>query len=563
MLVIDGWQIDIESNRIARAGTEHRLEPRSMELLLYLARRPGQVVSRAEIEDQVWQGRVVSYEALSGSIAKIRKAFGDTGKRHRIIETIPKSGYRLIAAVVDADAAGAGNGATGVDVEPAAARSSRLRGVALLLVIVAGFVWWRPWVERGGQAPNESARLALPDNPSIAVLPFTNMSGLAKQEYFVDGFTDDLITDLSKNPGLFVISRNSTFLYKGKTISIRQVARELGVRYVMEGSVQRDGNRVRINAQLIDGNTEGHVWSERYDGVLEDMFAMRDQITARIASELSVKFGGRGPARGKGDVVIDSETYDALLRGREHYRLMTPADLVKAISQLDNAIEIEPGFAAAHAQLAASYWAICNNGWAESAGMSYPECGSETTLHLVEAMKDPTPLAHRIAARQHEYYGRFDQALREAGKAIELDPNDANGYVAMSALLVNQGRAAEGLESIRRAMRLDPQTDYLWRLGNAQFHLERYQDAADTLQRATRRNPEYDWNYLLLGATYGHLGRIVEAREAIDRFNTLRQAATGKAQPFTLADLQYWSIKNEAGLERLRVGMRRAGVADG
>jgi len=546
MLVIDGWRIDIESNRIARAGVEQRLEPRSMELLVYLAQRPGQVVSRAEIEDQVWQGRVVSYEALSGSIAKIRKAFGDTGRRHRIIETIPKSGYRLIASALASDPA--------PDLMPEVADSApavnknpkRIPAVAMLLAIVVGIAWWQPWIE--------------PDTPSIAVLPFTNMSGDPEQAYFADGLTDDLITDLSKISGLFVIARNSTFVFKNKPVSIRQVADELGVSHVLEGSVQRSGNQVRINAQLIDTDSEGHLWAQRYDGKLDDVFDMRDKIVRQITRELSVELVDQELASLKRVETNSPEAYDLLLRGQDYYRIYTPDSLVKAIPYLENAIELDPDFARAHAQLAAVYWGICNNAWAESAGMSYQRCNTKTSRHLAAAMQNPTPLAHRIAARQHEYHQRWEEALVEARRAIDLDPSDPNGYEAMSALQVNLGRAEEGLENIEKAIRLDPLSDYLWRLGYAQFHLERYADAAATMNRATRRNPDYDWNFLLLAAAYGHLGRDEKAREAITKFNKIRLERGGGKPPFTLADLQYWSIKDEAGLRRLRNGMRKAGV---
>jgi len=554
-LVIDGWQIEVDCNRIARHGVEQKLEPRSMELLLYLAHNPGQVVSRAEIEEQVWGGRVVGYEALSSSIAKIRKVFGDTCKPHRVIETIPKSGYRLIAPVCRSDRDLQGATAT-LESAPESALLVRLiPAVALLVALSIGIAWWQPWVQPGQAEPTV---LMLPNKPSIAVLPFINMSADPGQEYFADGLTDDLITDLSKNPELFVISRNSTFVYKDKSVPIMQVARELGVGYVLEGSVQRHGNQVRINAQLIDAQTGGHAWSQRYDGYLDDLFTMRDRITLKIALELSVTLSGRKSDIEKPGVSHDPQAYDALLRGRDHYRMMTSGDLVKAIAQFEHAIEIDPDFSAAHAGLAASYWGICNNAWAEAAGMSYEECGSKTSQHLAEAMKNPSPLAHRIAARQHEYFKQWDEALVEAEKAIALNPNDPDGYVAMSALLVNQNRAAEGLESIRTAMRLDPRTDYLWRLGNAQFHLERYDQAAATMRRATRRNPDYDWNYILLAASYGHLGLETDARQAVIRFNELR---VGK-HPFTLGDLQYWSIKNETGLLRLREGLRKAGVPE-
>jgi adenylate cyclase len=548
-LIIDGWQIDVESHRIARDGAEQKLEPRSMELLVYLAQHAGQVVSRAQMEEQVWDGRVVSYEALSGSIAKIRKAFGDTGKQHRIIETIPKSGYRLIAPITGTESL-AELPAEIVSSTPLPAKQSKLfSGAAMLVAMIVGLAWWQPW--------------SLPDKPSIAVLPFTNMSGDPQQDYFADGMTDDLITDLSKISGLFVIARNSTFIYKNKPVKIAQIAEELGVRYVMEGSVQRAGNEIRINAQLIDSTSGGHVWAGRYDGTLDDVFSMRDQIIRKIIAELSVELGDQ-ELESMGRVETDSlAAYDALLRGREYYRLFTPDALVKAIPFLENAIELDPDFARAHGVLAAVYWGLCNNGWEESAGMSYADCNSKPGQHLTEAMKNPTPLAHRIAARQLEYHMRWDEALSEAEKAIALDPNDPNGYQAMSALLVNLGRAAEGLEHIKKAMQLDPQTDYLFRLGNAQFHMGSYDEAAITLHRATRRNPENDWNYILLAAAYGHLGREQEARQAVTTFNNLRFETTGKIRPFTLDDLKYWSIRNEAGLKRLREGMRKAGVPSG
>lgn len=560
-LLIDGWQVDAQTNRIARDGVEQKLEPRSMELLVYLAKRPGQVVSRVEFEEQIWQGRVVGYEALSGSIAKIRKAFGDTDKEHRIIETIPKSGYRLIAPVSPPDTL---PNSTGEMAEPKV-RATKLNltlGTAALCLLALCLAWWQPWGERVETVSLDRMQQGIPDKPSIAVLPFTNMSGDPEQEYFADGLTDDLITDLSKIPELFVISRNSTFIYKGQAVNIHEVAEALGVRYVMEGSVQKVVNEVRINAQLIDATTGGHAWADRYDGSLDDVFSMRDQINREIVSALSVTLVERAQEARSRSETKNSAAYDALLRGLDHYRLFTPEDLVKAIPFLEKALELDPNFARAHGVMAAVYWGICNNGWEESAGMTYADCDRKTTQHLAEAMKNPTPLAHRIAARRHEYSQHFEQALVDAKKAIQLNPNDPNGYQAMSALQVNLGKPEEGLEHIKKAIRLDPQSDYLWRLGYAQFHLESYDKAADTMQRATIRNPDFDWNYLLLAAAYGHLGREQDARHALVTFNDIRVGKLGKKRTFTLADLQYWSIKNEAGLKRLREGMRKAGVPE-
>jgi rhodanese-related sulfurtransferase len=257
------------------------------------------------------------------------------------------------------------------------------------------------------------------------------------------------------------------------------------------------------------------------------------------------------------------------LRGRAHYQILTPDDLVKAIAYLENAIELDPDYARAHAALAAAYWGVWNNGWSERTGVSYDYALEKINRHLEKAMKNPTPLALRIASKQLQYAERWDEALVESERAIALDPNDPNGYVAMNSLMVNLGRPAEGLEYIKKAMRLDPQSDYLENLGNTQFHLERFDESASTLLRATKRNPEYEWSYLLLAATYGHLGRVQEAKPVLTAFYDLHpehcQAHTviDEDNPYTLADLSEWPIKDETALERLRQGLRKVGMPEG
>jgi DNA-binding winged helix-turn-helix (wHTH) protein len=202
-LFIDGWRVDVESNRISRDGVEQKLEPRSMELLVYLSRRPGQVVSRAEIEGQVWRGRVVSYEALSGTIAKIRKAFADTGKQHRIIETIPKSGYRIIAPILHSNSQPALSSEVVTSTFLSSKNTKAIIGATTLAAMVMVISWWQPWIEREQPLSLDRMAFQLPDNPSIAILPFTNMSDDAGQDYFADGMTEDLITDLAKVSGFF------------------------------------------------------------------------------------------------------------------------------------------------------------------------------------------------------------------------------------------------------------------------------------------------------------------------------------------------------------------------
>jgi adenylate cyclase len=436
--------------------------------------------------------------------------------------------------------------------------------IVIALVIAGGAAYFKTQTPQEEPLSVERMAFPLPDKPSIAVLPFDNLSDDAQQEYFADGMTEDLITDISKVNGLFVIARNSVFTYKGKSVKIRQVAEELGVRYVLEGSVQRAGNQVRINAQLIDATTGGHIWAERYDGLLDDVFTMRDRITLSIVKALSVTLIDRDPGGNRTDT-NSLEAYDAFLRGWAHYQLETPDDFVKAISYFENAIQLDPDYGRAHAVLAAIYSNIYRDGWAEGTGISYDDALKKLNEHLQEAMKNPTPLAHRIAAWQHARNKRWDEALAEADRAIVLDPNDPNGYVAMGRLLVNSGRAAEGLDLIKKAMRLDPQSGYLWIFGWAQFHLERYEEATTTFLRATRRNPEDQWPYFLLAAAYGHLGLEQKAISAVTTFNDMNMKLDPlyKDRPYSLAEVRNWPFKDEASLERLIEGLRKAGVPEG
>jgi TolB-like protein len=387
------------------------------------------------------------------------------------------------------------------------------------------------------------------------------MSDDPSQDYFADGMTEDLITDLSKISGLFVIARNSTFTYKGKTVTIRQVAEELGVRYVLEGSVRRAGDQVRINAQLIDATTGGHVWAERYDSSLTDVFALQDKVTQNIVTALAVNLTAGERERQARKETDSPDAYDAFLRGWAHYRLFTPEDLGKSVPYFEQAIQLDPNYGRAHAALAAVYRESWDNDWVKSLGMSFAEVGEKARRYLEESLKDPTPLAHRIAADMHSAAGRWDEAIAEAERAIALDANDPDGYVAMGNILVRVGRPAEGLEFIETAMRLDPQSDYLYRLGEAQFHLERYDEAAATLLRAAKRNPSNTWNIFLLAAAYGQLGREQEAESAIETFNKMR--AKAGQHLMSLADVGGWRFKDSAERERMREGLRKAGLPEG
>jgi TolB-like protein len=438
--------------------------------------------------------------------------------------------------------------------------------VAAVLVVGAAVAVWHFYLRSTPieVASVEKMAFPLPDKPSIAVLPFTNMSGEPKQEYFADGMSDDLITDLSKISGLFVIARNSTFTYKGKPVKVKQVAEELGVRYVLEGSVRRAGDQLRINAQLIDATTGGHLWAERYDGQMDNVFALQDRITRKIVSALAVQLTAGEEKQVAGKETDSAEAYDAFLQGWVHFRRSTPDDYVQAVPYFEKAVELDPNYSRAYAALAAIYWRAAKWDWYLKLGIVYSEAREEAKQYLQEAMKDPTVLAHLVASDMHRDETRYQEAITDATRAIVLDANDPVAYLAMARALIWAGSPAEAADSIKKAMRLDPHYSpgYLVILGWAQFSMERFEEAAATLEQATKRNPDNEWGFIFLAATYGQLGREQEAKSAVETFNGLR-AEAGWSRPYTLQHLRGWDFKEQTDRERLREGLRQAGVPPG
>jgi TolB-like protein/Flp pilus assembly protein TadD len=433
-------------------------------------------------------------------------------------------------------------------------------------VVAGGVAGWNFYLRQS--KPAETAALdkmafPLPDKPSIAVLPFTNLSGDPEQEYFSDGIADDLITDLSKISNLFVIARNSAFAYKGKSVKISQVAEELGVRYVLEGSVRRAKDQVRINAQLIDAYTGGHLWAERYDGTMVNIFALQDKITQRIVTALKVTLTTVEKKQTASRETSDPAAYDAFLKGWAYYRRKTPEDLLKAIPYLDEAVERDPNYSRAYAALAAVYWVGARTRWENYLDMSKGEAELMANIYLAEAMLNPTPLAHWIASDIMITRRRHQEAVAEATRAIALDANDPIGYYAMSSALIYAGNPVDGAEFIKKAMRLDPHytPDYLHILGKTQFFTGRYDDALSTFEEVLRRNPDNHWTFIYLAATYGNLGREQAAKSTIRTFvERLSKAESGVVLSLQSIDRSFY--KEPKDVQRLREGLRIAGVPE-
>jgi adenylate cyclase len=398
-----------------------------------------------------------------------------------------------------------------------------------LVAIVVGIAYLlKPTTLMEESASIERMTFPLPDKPSIAVLPFINMSDDPTQEYFVDGMTEDLITDLAKIENLFVIARNTVFTYKGKSVVIPEVARELGVKYVLEGSVRRNADRVRINAQLIDGTSGAHVWAERYDRALADVFALQDKVTGEIMAQLKITLSPDDLERRERKDTNNLDAHDAYLRGRQLYRRYTPEDFVEAIPHFERAVEIDPDYGQAWATLASIYWISYQKSYMwtlivnpNSANLvSWQGASDKAERYLSQAMRSPTPLAHQIESQMSFNFRQFDKALSEAEKAVALDPNDPEGYLAKAWALIYTGRAEEAVASAETGMQLDPYypASHLYAFGMAQLMMQQYTKAEAMLERALTLNPENKNILLPLTVAYVHLDKQDQARDSLKQF---------------------------------------------
>ncbi|MET3593196.1 adenylate cyclase [Mesorhizobium shonense] len=395
---------------------------------------------------------------------------------------------------------------------------------------------------------------AAPPKLSIAVLPFANMSGDAEQDYFADGISEDIITALSKLSQLFVIARNSSFTFKGQNVQVQEVGKKLGVRHVLEGSVRKSGNRVRITAQLIDATSGGHLWAERFDRDLTDIFAVQDDVTQQIVGALALNLTEGDRQRLAPEHPRNIEAYDCFLRGRELWYRLTKETNIAARDLLQRAIEQDPEFASAHAFLALTHGLDYLNRWSASPPESMAQAEEVATRAVM--LDDSDPWAHWALAIVKLYTRRHDGAINEAERAIVLNPNFAEGHVILGEALYYSGRSEEALESFARGKALNPYfPDVLLHFqALASFQLGRYEEAVDLLMQRLARNAVTDVSRALLAASYGHLGRFAEARTA---WQEVLRVNPDYSLDYRRRVLPY---KNPADFELVVEGLRKAGI---
>jgi len=419
-----------------------------------------------------------------------------------------------------------------------------------------------PDLPPGMRADPAKMKYKLPEKPSIAVLPFANLSDDKDQEYFADGMADDLITDLSHVSGLLVIARNSSFSYKGRNVKVQEIAADLGVRYVLEGSVRRAEGQIRINAQLIDTTSGSHLWANTFDRPFKDVFALQDEVTAKIVAALKVKLTpGETKQLGARDTA-SLEAYEAYLKGWEISRTLTPTAYAKALPLLKKAVELDTDYNRAHAALASLYWeGGYQRGWYHALVVDNADHAYQKTIIHLDAVKTPTPIAHIVQA---ELLSSFlydnDAAVAEARRAVELDPNFADGYFALAQQLASAGSTEDAIAMADRGARLDPLQVTLYRVtrGYAHYVAGRYEPALKEYTEATRLSSSDIWAWTFLAAIQGHLGDTPAASKSLAILQAERQRV-GRSDlraGFALT----MPIKNPLVKKRLFEDLKAAGV---
>jgi len=429
--------------------------------------------------------------------------------------------------------------------------------IGLLIISIGGFIAYsvirRPAAGPLGIASVEQMAYPLPDKPSIAVLPFNNMTGDPKQEFFSDGFTEQIITSLSKISSLFVISRNSMFSYKGKPVKVQQVSKELGVRYVLEGSIQKSGDRVRINAQLIDAISGQHVWAESYDRDLKDIFALQDEVILKIASALQVNLTLGEQAHVWAEGTKSLEAYLKLMQSREYRYKGNRASYALAQRMAEEAIALDPKYAEAYAFLGWIYF------WKMLYGPTRHEDDVQKATELTQkalAMNGSLTDAHSNLGILYWYSGRYDEGIAEAERAVELDPNSGYAHFALGFLLRMAGKPKEAIPEILKALRLEPMAPDIY---NRQLALDYFQagdckEAIATCEKGLKRQPDHLISRVTSAAVYGACGREAEARK--EAAEVLRINPKFTVEAF----MRKTPYKNPSDRDRVVQALRKAGL---
>ena len=554
---VGGWRVTPDEGVLSRDGRSERLEPLAMQVLVYLASRAGEVVSRSDLEEAVWKGGVVSYDSVTSTVIKLRKALGDDARKPTYITTIPKRGYQLIAQVslvVDEPpepAASPGSVAPGPSARADRRKVATL--VAVLITVGAAILGvltqlTPPAVESDGQPVNSP--------PSIVVLPFQNLSDDPLQERFADGITEDIITDLSGITGVRVIASNTSFSYKGRQVSTQEIGDELPIDYVLEGSVRRRGDSIRVNAQLVDVRTAFQVWAHRYDRDAQETFAVQDELTNQIVETLAVQLSPQEKARLARQQTNNLAAYDHFLEGQRLGKINTKDSNIEAQHAYRKAIETDPTYGRAYGALAYTLAYNFRRGW-NDAPMQTIDRALELAQRGIE-LDASIPQTFWSLGYVHLMRKEFALAEQAVETSLGIAPNYADGFGLLALINNSLGNAKAAIANIQKGMQLNPYYtwDYPYNLGRAYYVLGEYDKAIPELESAKTRNPNVMPVRLVLAACYVRTGRAADAEWEIEEVQAINPHET-------LSHLANTFATNDAELlQRFLHDLREAGLPE-
>ena len=467
-IALGPFRLDPRNDLLLRGTEPVALGRRAILVLRALIEQPGALVSKEALIEAAWPGQAVEESNLTVQIAVLRRAFGTASGGDGWIETMPRRGYRFVGPVVAA----------------------------------------------------EAASLALPDKPSLVILPFQNMSGDPEQEYFADGMVEEITIAISRLPWLFVIARNSAFTYKGKPVDVKQVAQELGVRYVLEGSVRKAANQVRITGQLIDTATGAHIWADRFDGALDDIFDLQDQVASNVAGAIEPKLRQSEIERASRKPAASLSAYDLYLRALAQSYRYTEEGLAEAVALARQALAIDPSYLPAAAMVSVCRWMQRVQGWG---ALSADDVGEACRLarQVLEAERDDAETIWQAAMTLFRLAGETAMAAAALDRALALNPNAAHAWMARGNIHASRNQPEAAIEAIERARRLspfDPYTFfYAFTTAIAHFAARRFEQAAEWADRALHDQPRLASAMRLKVAALAHLGHLDEARAELSR----------------------------------------------
>ena len=530
--LIGDWRVEPDSGRLLRGADEVKLEPKVMEVLLCLAQSPGKVVTRETLEETVWAGTIVGYDAITASIIKLRKALQDDTRNPTYIETVSKKGYRLIAPIRTTGNQDSTDNITSVDDgvpdNPFERKSSILRAIMsskqilVSILILSGLFYALYTLNQGKQQHADGG------SPTVVVLPFENLSNDSTQDYFSDGITDDLITDLSKINSLRVIARQSAYHYKSREqYTLDDVANELQVQYIVRGSVQKHGQRVRINVQLINVNDGDNVWAERFETVAEKLFATQDSITHQVIQAMTLTLTGDETRLSKSSKGSSFEAYDAFLLGQKYASQRSREGFDAAMQEYKRAIELDANFARAYGAMAVVLTYGYRFQWTELPLVEARERALQLAKKAV-SLDTSSPQIYWALGYTHIHRKEYAEAEAAAQKSIELSPSYADGYGLLAYISNWRGKAQQAEHYIKKATELNPyhSFDYPWNLGLSYYSQGRYKEAITALREALERNPNVLYPRLFLTASYVRAGQMDDATWQIDNIMTARPDTT-------------------------------------